>query len=375
MSINRHEPQQAASKEHSRSSSTSNSNQQQHHQQQHHENGGSNYSGSSSSLNSVGGNANAGGNAYANINYYQQQQQHQHHGSNHHLSQWPTVPSPAPPSPHLQNHHQQQHYQNSIPSNAIRTPATAIHHTSKHVRSRSAVEPLISYGGLGPPPPSTLPSSHSPSNHHHHLSSHHYTNHHHLSKNAVNSLIASSSSIPSPTRPGSSSLSPFLSSIEEKVARVYYRHGLFCARHSLVVIAASLLMVTIAAYPIVTFLGLFGSSSEVYVVPGFAASFSSDGSDLHSSLSEATTATFSGGGKAPLHRHDKASEGHSKGGAKSSLLLQTETADTFLRHMYFWKNYPNYSASASSSSSSSSSSATSSPQYQNVPRWVSVFCT
>lgn len=343
MSINRHERTSSKS---SRSNSTG-GNGQQTNQQNNPQESGSNYSGSTSSLNSFGGSA-----AYLN-----------HYGSNHHLQQGAsTVGQWTTPPGH-------NHQQNSIPSNAIRTPATSIHHSSsnRHVRSRSAVEPLISYGLLGPPPHNLHSSSTSitttstPSgvsnNHLHHLPYHNNHNHH-LSKNAVTSLINSSSSVGSPSN-GRGSLSPFLSSIEEKVARLYYRHGLFCARHSLAVIAVSLLIVTLAAFPIVTFLGLFGSSSEVYVIPSYSSN-----RPYHDHFDETTLkAAYS-------HRHAEKAEknGGSSPVKSNSLLLQTET-DSFLRHIYFWKNYPDPGRAKPASEEESSSTA--SPIYQNVPRWVS----
>lgn len=388
MSIHQHE----TSSKSSRSNSTGTNGQQTQQQQQpnQHESG-SNYSGSSSSLNSIGG----GSAAY---------QVSQHYGSNHHLQQASTA---TPSAAAVRNSASGQwtavspatvaaHQQNSIPSNAIRTPATAIHHGSsnRHVRSRSAIEPLISCGLLGPSPhhlhsassssiTATASSSSSPSavvgsNYLHHLPYHSNNHSNHSSKNAVTSLINSSSS-PSGVGGGGGgggshrgSLSPFLSSIEEKVARLYYRHGLFCARHSLAVIAVTLLIVTIAAYPIVTFLGLFGSSSEVYVAPNFSPS----SGPLHNHFSPDS------GAAAYNHRHAE-QKSEKNGGSSSissspvksnSLLLQTET-DSFLRHLYFWKNYPDSGRAASPASSFSEeeeTSSTSSPHsYQNVPRWVS----
>src|SRR5699024_8312740 len=115
----------------------------------------------------------------------------------------------------------------------------------------------------------------------------------------------------------------FLSSIEEKVSRLYYQHGLFCARHSFLVILSSLLIVTIASYPIITFRGLFGSSSEIYIT--------SSNTDYSPSPTLWTKSS---------HRH----ESDKSNPIKNSILLQTET-DSFLKHLYFWKNsnYPDAS--------------------------------
>lgn len=322
MSINRHEP-----------SKTNNQQPPVNHFNGHSTENGSNHSGSTSSLNSVGTGASA---AYG-VGAQPQSYPYAAVTTNHHLPSAAVNPKlqqhmaigasqspPLPPPPPQQNC--------SIPSNAIHTPATAIHHISKHVRSRSAVEPLISYG-LVPPSQATSTSSHHlhPSSA---VSSHHL---HQLNKNSVSSLT---SVIPSPSL-NVASLS-FLSSTEEKVARLFYRHGLFCARHSLAVIFTSLLLVSIASYPIVTFSGLFGSSSEVYVT--------SSNAEYRPQQANFASPTS----KSPFHHRHDAEKSHP---ISNTLLLQTGT-DSFLKHVTFWKNGADDSVNSQTYLS------------HNVPRWV-----
>lgn len=94
---------------------------------------------------------------------------------------------------------------------------------------------------------------------------------HHRTR-SVDLRLLSSTNISSPavaaaaaTTSEHSSLSGhFLASIEEKVAKLYYKHGLFCSRHSLFVILLSLAVVVCSSFQIFTYRGIFGSSAEVY---------------------------------------------------------------------------------------------------------------
>lgn len=77
-----------------------------------------------------------------------------------------------------------------------------------------------------------------------------------FTSNSVNSLLPS---LPSHNQP-----EPFLLTIEEKVSKLYYKHGLFCSRHPWFIIALSLVVVIISSHQIFTFHGIVGSSYEVY---------------------------------------------------------------------------------------------------------------
>src|SRR5699024_6391110 len=94
-------------------------------------------------------------------------------------------------------------------------------------------------------------------------------------------------------------------------------------------------------YPIITFRGLFGSSSEIYIT--------SSNTDYSPSPTLWTKSS---------HRH----ESDKSNPIKNSILLQTET-DSFLKHLYFWKNsnYPDASVNSGNFH-----------LHQNVPRWASV---
>lgn len=52
--------------------------------------------------------------------------------------------------------------------------------------------------------------------------------------------------------------------IEERVAHVYYQHGLLCSRHPLYVIIFSILTVLVISSPLFTVLTSFGSSFEIF---------------------------------------------------------------------------------------------------------------
>lgn len=77
-----------------------------------------------------------------------------------------------------------------------------------------------------------------------------------LTSNSVNSLL--------PSLPSNNQSAPFLLTIEEKVSKLYYKHGLFCSRHPSFIIALSLVIVFISSSQIFTFHGIVGSSYEVY---------------------------------------------------------------------------------------------------------------
>ncbi|OTF70683.1 hypothetical protein BLA29_002449 [Euroglyphus maynei] len=85
-----------------------------------------------------------------------------------------------------------------------------------------------------------------------------------LSNSSTPSLLSSSSQS-SLSATTSQSSTHFLSTIEEKVSKLYYKHGLFCSRHPALIISFSLMVVFIISYQIFTFHGVFGSSYDLYI--------------------------------------------------------------------------------------------------------------
>lgn len=101
-------------------------------------------------------------------------------------------------------------------------------------------------------------------------------------------LRLTSSSTSSVTSTSKSLSESFLAKIEEKVSLLYYRHGLFCSRHSILVIILALAVVTICSYQIFTYRGIFGSSSEIYLSPDSTPQHIVDTYQFDSQETEAT---------------------------------------------------------------------------------------
>ena len=58
--------------------------------------------------------------------------------------------------------------------------------------------------------------------------------------------------------------SQLLNRIEEKVSNVYYKYGLLCSRHPIVVIVSTLMIVSVCCYPITGIRYLLGNSSQMF---------------------------------------------------------------------------------------------------------------
>ena len=315
-----------------------------HSQRQQHQesSGASNHSESTGSVNSIGTNSvGSCGQAVPLGGLFEGSM-----SSNHNLS--------GTDSHHYHNQQQQFQYQQQtkqnkiynqyspstnhvIPVSAIRTQPITI--TSKHVRSRSAIDPLISCDETDSQLYTQLSSVHHPSNYYNSYNASSFQ------QNSFNSLIGSESSLSSssflfssyspPTtmtyssyfiNAGSnrnrnadsgSSLS-FLANIEEKISKLYYRHGLLISRHPVKTIFLSLLIMLMSAYPIITYSGLFGSSSEIFITsanePFNLFSYESSSSIFYQ------------------HEPDKIA---------NSLLKQLSNSrtDSLLKYLYFWKNF------------------------------------
>ncbi|GIX77994.1 hypothetical protein CEXT_302741 [Caerostris extrusa] len=59
---------------------------------------------------------------------------------------------------------------------------------------------------------------------------------------------------------------PYAPDIHDKIARVYYSHGLFCSSHPYSVIFVTLCIFMLCCYPLL-YLPLLGSSSQEFITP------------------------------------------------------------------------------------------------------------
>ena len=84
-----------------------------------------------------------------------------------------------------------------------------------------------------------------------------------LRRSSSSSALSSTATVSRRRWPPNSS--EILSQIEQNVSNVYYRYGLMCSRHPILVILLTLIIVSICCYPITGLRYLLGSSSQKFV--------------------------------------------------------------------------------------------------------------